>query len=88
MEDDALAETHTGKTRNNDVKPIGVFKGIDREVEFNLIQRMRQEYAELGHFIAVFALVVILLILFSLRGTWHLLNNSVDMCQFLTLWGS
>lgn len=70
VEDDALAETHTGKTRNNDVKPIGVFKGIDREVEFNLIQRMRQEYAELGHFIAVFALVVILLILFFF--TWYL----------------
>lgn len=70
VEDDALAETHTGKTRNNDVKPIGVFKGIDREVEFNLIQRIRQEYAELGHFIAIFALVMILLILFFF--SWYL----------------
>lgn len=70
VEDDALAETHTGKTRNNDVKPIGIFKGIDRDAEFNLIQRMRQEYAELGHFIAVFALVITLLIL--LFYTWYL----------------
>ncbi|EFO65570.1 Hypothetical protein GLP15_282 [Giardia lamblia P15] len=70
VEDDALTETHTGKTRNNDVKPIGVFKGIDREAEFNLILRIRQEYAELGHFIAVFALVATLLILFFF--TWYL----------------
>lgn len=70
VEDDTLVETYTGRMRNNDVKPIAAFKGIDRDAEFNLIQRMRQEYTEFGHFITIFALVVFLLIL--LFYTWYL----------------